>query len=60
MASYINPKGTSPSPNDGKRTGPRYEKWNRDDLYHLAKMRGIEERAQMSTDELIEALRTHP
>ncbi|OKH89198.1 hypothetical protein [Thalassospira sp. TSL5-1] len=60
MASYTNLKGNSVSPNDGKRTGPRYEKWNRDDLYHLAKMRGIEERAQMSTDELIQALRMQP
>ncbi|OSQ36144.1 hypothetical protein [Thalassospira mesophila] len=59
MASYNDPKRYATSPNDSKMAGPRYEKWNRDDLYHLAKMRGIKERAGMSNEELIEALRTH-
>jgi|TARA_R110001583_G_scaffold195287_1_gene371476 hypothetical protein len=58
MASYSDRKRHTTSPNDTKMTGPRYEKWNRDDLYHLAKMRGIEERARMSNEELIQALRT--
>lgn len=38
---------------------PAYEKWRRDDLYHRAKDLGIEDRAQMSKDELIAALRDH-
>ncbi|AUG52193.1 hypothetical protein [Thalassospira marina] len=57
MASYSDLKRHSASPNDTKMAGPRYEKWNRDDLYHLAKVRGIEERARMSNEELIQALR---
>tara|TARA_R110000868_G_scaffold165328_6_gene398783 strand:+ start:367813 stop:368064 length:252 start_codon:yes stop_codon:yes gene_type:complete len=36
---------------------PPYDKWRRDDLYHLAQQQGIENRANMSTDELARALR---
>jgi hypothetical protein len=36
---------------------PTYDKWRRDDLYHLAAQKGIKNRANMSNSELVEALR---
>jgi hypothetical protein len=38
------------------RHAPSYDRWRRDDLYHLAKQKGIEERANMSNEELVHAL----
>jgi hypothetical protein len=38
---------------------PRYEDWNKSDLYQRAKEIGIERRSGMSKGELIQALRTH-
>jgi hypothetical protein len=35
---------------------PNYNKWRRDDLYHLAQQQGIEDRANMSNEELARAL----
>lgn len=35
---------------------PKYEKWRRDDLYHLAAQKGIKDRANMSDRELADAL----
>lgn len=45
----------------GKRGGksPRYEDWNKGDLYERAKEIGIEGRSGMSKGELIDALRNH-
>lgn len=39
------------------RSQPAYHKWRRDDLYHLAKQCGIDDRANMTNDELANALR---
>ncbi|PKR57137.1 hypothetical protein [Thalassospira lohafexi] len=39
-----------------RRNAPAYENWRRDDLYHLAQKRGIENRADMSNEELVRAL----
>ncbi|WP_238318443.1 hypothetical protein [Thalassospira australica] len=36
---------------------PAYDKWRRDDLYHLAAQKGIEDRAKMTNEELAHALR---
>nr|WP_209272168.1 hypothetical protein [Thalassospira tepidiphila] len=36
---------------------PSYDKWRRDDLYHLAAQKGIQDRANMSNKELVEALK---
>ena len=35
---------------------PDFKKWRRDDLYHLAQQQGIENRANMSNEELAQAL----
>lgn len=35
---------------------PAYDKWRRDDLYHLAQQKGIENRANMTNEELARAL----
>jgi hypothetical protein len=35
---------------------PDLNKWRRDDLYHLAQRQGIEDRANMSNEELVRAL----
>jgi len=35
---------------------PDFKKWRRDDLYHLAQQQGIEDRANMSNEELARAL----
>lgn len=35
---------------------PAYDKWRRDDLYHLAQQKGIENRANMTNEELAHAL----
>ncbi|MDG4720250.1 MULTISPECIES: hypothetical protein [Thalassospira] len=35
---------------------PDFNKWRRDDLYHLAQQQGIEDRANMSNEELAHAL----
>lgn len=58
VASYQKLSRTTPgtSPRD-RQFEPAYEKWRRDDLYYLAKQHGIENRADMSTDELARALR---
>ncbi|HBN49266.1 MULTISPECIES: hypothetical protein [Thalassospira] len=58
MASYQKFSGNAPATSSRERQfEPAYEKWRRDDLYHLAKQHGIENRASMSTDELARALR---
>ncbi len=52
-------------PRDSKKTlsgrrmhgAPAYDKWRRDDLYHLAAQKGIEDRAKMTNEELAHALR---
>jgi Rho termination factor, N-terminal domain len=38
---------------------PRYEDWNKSDLYQRAKEIGIERRSGMNKGELIQALRNH-
>jgi len=38
-------------------SAPTYDKWRRDDLYHLAAQKGIKNRANMSNRELVDALR---
>ncbi len=45
----------------GKRGGssPPYEEWTKDELYEKARQVGIDGRASMSKDELIDALRNH-
>jgi hypothetical protein len=45
----------------GKRGGksPRYEDWDKQDLYQQARKVGIEGRSKMSKGELIDALRNH-
>ncbi len=35
---------------------PDFNKWRRDDLYHLAQQQGIKDRANMSNEELARAL----
>ncbi|MBX2830065.1 MAG: hypothetical protein KTR23_02620 [Rhodospirillales bacterium] len=35
---------------------PAFDKWRRDDLYHLAQQQGIEDRANMTNEELARAL----
>lgn len=45
-----------PTPTCQSRNNPAYEIWRRDDLYHLAQKRGIENRANMSNAELVRAL----
>ena len=35
---------------------PAYEKWRRDDLYHLAQQNGIEDRENMTNEELVHAI----
>ena len=35
---------------------PKYDKWRRDDLYYLAAQKGIKDRANMSDQELADAL----
>ena len=44
-----------PSKKGGKQ--PPYEQWSKDDLYSRAQELEIENRSQMTKDELIEALR---
>ncbi len=44
-----------PSKKGGKQ--PPYEKWSKDDLYSRAQELDVENRSQMTKDELIEALR---
>lgn len=45
----------------GKRGGksPKYEDWNKSDLYDKAKQVGIGGRSKMKKNELIDALRHH-
>jgi hypothetical protein len=51
----------TPRKEAGKRGGksPKYEDWNKDDLYEKAKEVGIEGRSKMDKSELIDALRHH-
>ena len=51
----------SDSHKTGVRGGksPKYEKWNKSELYDKAKEVGIEARSQMSKDKLISSLRNH-
>ncbi|MEX0648752.1 MAG: Rho termination factor N-terminal domain-containing protein [Balneolaceae bacterium] len=42
----------------GGKSG-KYDDWNKEDLYQKAKEVGIENRSNMSKDELIDALRNH-
>jgi hypothetical protein len=51
----------TPRKEAGKRGGksPKYEEWNKDDLYEKAREVGIEGRSKMDKSELIEALRHH-
>ncbi len=58
MASYKIPK-EDPDQKSSPRTlyrAPKYDKWRRDDLYHLAAQKGIKDRANMSDQELADAL----
>lgn len=49
----------TPRSKAGKKGGksPKYEDWNKEDLYNKAKEVGIEGYSQMNKDELIDALR---
>jgi hypothetical protein len=51
----------TPSKEAGKRGGksPKYEEWNKDDLYEKAREVGIEGRSKMDKSVLIDALRHH-
>jgi hypothetical protein len=51
----------SDSSKTGKKGGksPKYEDWTKEDLYNKAKEVGIENRSNMSKEELIDALRNH-
>jgi len=51
----------SNSSETGKKGGksPKYEEWTKDELYDKAKEVGIENRSNMSKEELIDALRNH-
>lgn len=51
----------TPREEAGKKggTSPKYEEWNKEDLYDRAKEIGIEGRSDMSKSELIDALRNH-
>ncbi|WP_027714440.1 Rho termination factor N-terminal domain-containing protein [Desulfuromonas sp. TF] len=51
----------TPRKEAGKRGGksPKYEEWNKDDLYEKAREVGIEGRSKMDKSELIDALRHH-
>lgn len=40
-------------------TSPKYEEWNKDDLYSKARQVGIRGRSDMSKSQLIDALRNH-
>lgn len=60
MASYQDPAKQKSSPAKWKTESrePRFEQWRRDDLYYLAKQLGIEGRAKMSNEELVQALKS--
>ena len=51
----------TPASEAGRRGGraPRYEDWSREDLYEKAKEVGIDGRAGMTKEQLIDALRHH-
>jgi hypothetical protein len=51
----------TPSSKAGKKGGksPKYEEWNKNDLYKRAGEIGIKGRSKMTKDELIDALRNH-
>lgn len=59
MASYKRLSGETDRETSVRRlhTAPSYDKWRRDDLYHLAVQKGIKNRANMSNEELVAALR---
>lgn len=44
------------NPSYSHRHRQSYENWRRDDLYHLAQRAGIENRANMTNEELARAL----
>jgi hypothetical protein len=51
----------TPRKEAGRKGGshPKYENWNRDDLYEKAKQLNIQGRSGMNKQELIDALRNH-
>jgi hypothetical protein len=51
----------TPSSQAGKKGGksPKYEEWNKNDLYKRAGEIGIKGRSKMTKEELIDALRNH-
>jgi hypothetical protein len=51
----------TPRKEAGRKGGksPKYEEWNKDELYEKAKEVGIEGRSKMDKSELIDALRHH-
>ncbi|MBS8271985.1 hypothetical protein DYI21_00060 [Thalassospira tepidiphila] len=59
MASYKKLSGEIDQETSARRLhgAPTYDKWRRDDLYHLAAQKGIKNRANMSNEELVAALR---
>ncbi|MBC07722.1 hypothetical protein [Thalassospira sp.] len=59
MASYKKLSGNSDQETSARRLNgaPTYDKWRRDDLYHLAAQKGIKDRAKMSNQELVDALK---
>ena len=60
MASYQDPAKQKSALANWNVAGrePRFEQWRRDDLYYLAKQLGIEGRAKMSNEELVQALKS--
>ena len=60
MASFNKFSGQTDHENSVNRLrgAPSYDKWRRDDLYHLAAQKGIKNRANMSNSELVDALKS--
>jgi hypothetical protein len=59
VASYTKLSGEAGQETSERRLNraPSYDKWRRDDLYHLAVQKGIKDRANMSNQELVDALK---
>lgn len=59
VASFNKISGQTDNETSAKRLrgAPTYDKWRRDDLYHLAAQKGIKDRANMSNKELVDALK---